>query len=83
MTTYLTEYISYEPDASMMAGMDLYFELAEKHGLIGKRRPIEFSKAWTPQLFVKGLFIDLSSLRFVVENDQCVMDAQVDNLLTA
>jgi chorismate dehydratase len=36
MRRYLSENISYEPDERMLAGMQLYFELAAKHGLGGR-----------------------------------------------
>lgn len=42
MLRYLTETITYEPDESMMKGMKLYFELAERHGLIPKNKPLSF-----------------------------------------
>jgi len=42
MMEYLSESISYSVDDSMHQGMELYFSLAEKHGLIEKVRPIEF-----------------------------------------
>lgn len=43
MKNYLSENIVYSPDESMLAGMRLYFELALKHGLIPKNRPLEFA----------------------------------------
>ncbi len=43
MKAYLTENISYTPDESMLAGMKLYFSLAEKHGLIEANRPLKFA----------------------------------------
>lgn len=42
MLTYLSENISYSIDGSMERGMDLYFQLAQKHGLIESRRLLEF-----------------------------------------
>lgn len=42
MREYLTENITYTPDESMLAGMQLYFELAEKHGLTRENRGLEF-----------------------------------------
>ena len=42
MKRYLTENISYSIDDSMQRGMQLYFELAEKHGLIPTNRPLNF-----------------------------------------
>lgn len=42
MRSYLTESISYSVDDSLRAGMELYFELAEKHGLIEKYRSMSF-----------------------------------------
>ena len=39
---YLTENISFSIDDSMRAGMDLYFKLAEHHGLIEGRKEISF-----------------------------------------
>ena len=43
MKVYLTENITYTPDESMLAGMKLYFSLAEKHGLIEANRPLNFT----------------------------------------
>jgi chorismate dehydratase len=37
---YLTENISFTPDAAMKAGLQVYFELAHKHGLIDAVRPL-------------------------------------------
>ena len=42
LTQYLSENISYEVDDSMRAGMELYFDLAAKCGLIGSARPINY-----------------------------------------
>jgi chorismate dehydratase len=42
MKTYLTENISFAPDDSMISGMQLYFELANKIGLIDSIRKPEF-----------------------------------------
>lgn len=42
MLTYLSENISYSIDESMQNGMDLYFRLAEKNGLIDNYRSLEF-----------------------------------------
>ena len=41
---YLTESITYRVNNSMKTGMELYFELAEKCGLIERKRPLEFLK---------------------------------------
>ena len=43
MKSYLTENITYTPDESMLEGMELYFSLAEKHGLIKANRPLNFT----------------------------------------
>jgi chorismate dehydratase len=43
MRQYLSQNISYSIDDSMQAGMDLYFQLAEKHGLIAANRPLAFT----------------------------------------
>ena len=43
MKRYLTENISYTPDESMRGGMELYFELAAKNGLIDKNTPLLFT----------------------------------------
>lgn len=40
---YLTENISYSIDDTMRRGMELYFKLAYKHGLIQKNKPLEFT----------------------------------------
>ena len=42
MKSYLTENISYSIDESMQRGMELYFKLASKHGLIDEDRPLKF-----------------------------------------
>jgi chorismate dehydratase len=42
MRQYLTENISYSVDESMRAGMELYYELAHKHQLIGENKTLEF-----------------------------------------
>jgi len=42
MREYLSENISFEIEESMRKGLELYFELAEKHGLIEKRRAMDF-----------------------------------------
>jgi chorismate dehydratase len=42
MREYLSENISYAPDDSMQRGMELYFDLAQKHGLIESNRPLEY-----------------------------------------
>lgn len=39
---YLTENISYSIDDSMKKGMELYFGLAAKHGLIAENKPLRF-----------------------------------------
>jgi chorismate dehydratase len=39
---YLTQNISYTPDDSMLKGMELYFELAHKHDLIGEKKDLVF-----------------------------------------
>jgi chorismate dehydratase len=43
MRQYLLENISYSIDGSMRSGMELYFELAEKHDLISDNRPLAFT----------------------------------------
>lgn len=44
MRNYLSENISYSIDESMWSGMDLYFELAAKNGLIGKYNSLKMSE---------------------------------------
>jgi chorismate dehydratase len=39
---YLSENISYTVDGTMAEGLELYFDLCRKHGLIGSARPPEF-----------------------------------------
>ena len=39
---YLTRNISFTPDQSMNAGLKLYFELAKKHGLIERVKPLAY-----------------------------------------
>ncbi len=40
LCTYLREDISYEPDEKMQAGLQLFYELAQKHGIIQTLRPL-------------------------------------------
>lgn len=42
MQTYLSENISYSVDDSMRAGMELYLDLAHKHGLIQENKPLVY-----------------------------------------
>jgi chorismate dehydratase len=42
MVSYLSESISYTPDDAMLRGMDLFFDLAYKHGFTPVRRHLEF-----------------------------------------
>ena len=39
---YLSENISYSISNSMQKGLELYYELAEKHGLIERNKPLRF-----------------------------------------
>jgi len=39
---YLTENITFHVDGELQRGMELYFELARKHGLIASKRPLLF-----------------------------------------
>ena len=39
---YLTDNISFVPDETMTAGLQLYFELARKHGLISATKPLHY-----------------------------------------
>lgn len=39
---YLSQNISYSIDDSMRKGLELYYKLAEKHGLIEKNKPLQF-----------------------------------------
>lgn len=41
--TYLTENIAYSIDDSMRGGLSLYFELAHKHRLINRLKPLRFA----------------------------------------
>jgi len=41
MLTYLTSNIAYAIDESMQSGLELYFDLARKHGLIDDVRPLD------------------------------------------
>ena len=43
IVNYLTDNISFTPDATMQQGMGLYFELAYKHGLIEAVKPLRFN----------------------------------------
>ncbi len=40
--SYLTEKITYHVDESMEQGLNLYFDLALKHGLIAEQKPLQF-----------------------------------------
>jgi chorismate dehydratase len=42
MRQYLTENIVFKVDEAMLKGLTLYFELAQKHSLIGSTKPAEF-----------------------------------------
>jgi chorismate dehydratase len=42
---YLAESIAYAVDDSMRQGMELYFELAAKNGLIERNKPVEFLRS--------------------------------------
>lgn len=42
---YLTENISYKIDDTMQHGMELYFKLATKHGLISENKPLVFANS--------------------------------------
>lgn len=42
MQNYLTHNIAYSPDETMERGMELFFELAAKNGLIPANRPLDF-----------------------------------------
>jgi predicted solute-binding protein len=39
---YLSENISYSIDENMREGLELYFKLAKKNGLIEKDKPLRF-----------------------------------------
>ncbi len=39
---YLTNNVTFELDNDLESGMQLYFELAARHGLIEQARPLEF-----------------------------------------
>lgn len=41
---YLTNNITYKLDSGLQAGMQLYFEIAARHGLIEQRRQLEFAE---------------------------------------
>ena len=43
IVSYLTDNISFTPNATMQQGMGLYFELAHKHKLIDSLKPLRFS----------------------------------------
>ncbi len=42
LTTYLSQNISYTIDEQMRSGMELFFDLAQKNGLIEVNRPLRF-----------------------------------------
>src|SRR5438445_12313799 len=44
MRKYLSQNISYSIDDSMRQGMELYFDLAQKNGLIPENKPLAFCK---------------------------------------
>jgi hypothetical protein len=41
---YLTKNIAFQMDEDMKKGLELYFDLAGKHKLIGKIKPVGFVK---------------------------------------
>ena len=43
--SYLLKNISYELDEELRAGLDLFYKLAHKHGIIGQARPLKFISA--------------------------------------
>jgi chorismate dehydratase len=45
LKNYLTGNISYSIDKKMQAGLELYFELAFKNGLIARNRPLDYTSA--------------------------------------
>ena len=45
LRSYLHENISFSPSDEMRAGMDLYFQLAYKHGLIAALKPLKTTAA--------------------------------------
>lgn len=44
--SYLRENISYELEAELRAGLDLFYRLAHKHNIIREVRPLNFIGAW-------------------------------------
>jgi chorismate dehydratase len=42
LLSYLRENICFEPDAEMLAGLELYFRLAHRHGITNETRPLKF-----------------------------------------
>jgi chorismate dehydratase len=42
LLSYLLDNICFEPDAGMLAGLELYFRLAHRHGITGEPRPLQF-----------------------------------------
>ncbi|HEX8337428.1 MAG TPA: MqnA/MqnD/SBP family protein, partial [Pyrinomonadaceae bacterium] len=42
LVRYLTENISFELNEEMRAGLELYFQLAHKHGIVQSLRPLKF-----------------------------------------
>jgi chorismate dehydratase len=48
MRKYLSENISYSIDDSMRSGMELYFKLAAKNGLIDENKPMSFVNGSEP-----------------------------------
>jgi chorismate dehydratase len=43
LRAYLLENICFEPDAEMLAGLELFYKLAYRHGLIESLKPIEWA----------------------------------------
>lgn len=41
LVSYLLDHICFDPDADMLAGLELYFRLAHRHGLIAEPRPLK------------------------------------------
>ena len=46
MIRYLGDNISYSLDEGMKRGMELYFELAKKNGLLAENRPLVYAEKY-------------------------------------
>jgi chorismate dehydratase len=51
---YLTNNVTFNLDYDLQKGMQLYFEIAVRHGLIERQRPLEFLESPVSQHYLNG-----------------------------